>query len=63
MATYSDYAQRQLDQASGRDMDRQAKCRYCKQGHKANDKGEHWIVKSVFPARIDIRKCTDFHAA
>ena len=34
-----------------------AKCRYCRDGHVPNEKGEHWIVKSIIPARIDIRKC------
>jgi hypothetical protein len=33
-------------------------CRYCAAGNVANEKGEHWIVKSVIPARIDIRRCT-----
>lgn len=36
-----------------------SKCRYCREGHKPNAKGEHWIVKGVFPARIDIQKCKD----
>lgn len=36
-----------------------ARCRYCAQGLVANDKGEHWIVKSIIPARIDIRRCTE----
>ncbi len=33
-------------------------CRYCAQGHEPKN-GEHWIVKSIIPARIDIRKCTN----
>lgn len=41
---------------------KKAKCRYCREGHKPNEQGEHWIVKSFFPARIDIRKCADYVA-
>jgi hypothetical protein len=33
-------------------------CRYCAAGNVPNGKGEHWIVKSVIPARLDIRRCT-----
>jgi hypothetical protein len=33
-------------------------CRYCRDGNVPNEKGEHWIVKSIIPAKIDIRKCT-----
>jgi hypothetical protein len=33
-------------------------CRYCASGHAPNASGEHWIVKSIVPARIDIRRCT-----
>ena len=35
------------------------KCKYCLTGNVANEDGEHWIVKSVIPAKIDIRKCTE----
>lgn len=35
------------------------KCRYCRAGDTPNENGEHWIVKSILPARIDIRKCAD----
>jgi len=34
------------------------RCKYCAAGNVANERGEHWIVKSIFPAKIDIRKCT-----
>lgn len=36
-------------------------CRYCREGRSVeiiNGKREHWIVKSILPARIDIRACT-----
>lgn len=36
-------------------------CRYCKAGNVAND-GDHWIVKSIFPPAIDLRKCTAVEA-
>lgn len=32
-------------------------CRYCAAGNVANADGQHWIVKSIIPARIDIRRC------
>jgi|HubBroStandDraft_6_1064221.scaffolds.fasta_scaffold72453_2 hypothetical protein len=38
-------------------MKKARKCRYCAAGHVATD-GEHWIVTSIIPARIDIRICT-----
>lgn len=33
-------------------------CRWCRDGNVANEKGKHWIVKSIIPAKIDIRECT-----
>jgi hypothetical protein len=33
-------------------------CRYCALGTFPNAKGEHWMVKSIIPARINIRRCT-----
>ena len=33
------------------------RCRYCADGNVPNDKGDHWIVKSVVPSKIDIRRC------
>ena len=33
------------------------KCKLCEQGVKLVGK-EHWIVKSVVPAKITIKKCT-----
>jgi hypothetical protein len=36
---------------------RPPRCRYCDDGHAVNESGEHWIVKSIFPAKIDIHKC------
>lgn len=36
------------------------KCPYCKRGHTPNEKGEHWIVNSIYPAEIDIRRCKNW---
>lgn len=33
-------------------------CRYCASGHVADASGEHWIVRSVTQARIEVRRCT-----
>lgn len=33
------------------------KCKWCEQGVKLID-GEHWVVKSIVPAKINIVKCT-----
>jgi hypothetical protein len=32
-------------------------CPWCKAGNEPNEAGDHWIVKSIIPAKIDIRKC------
>lgn len=37
-------------------------CRYCDQGERLTN-GEHWIVKSIVPARIDIRTCAAYAKA
>lgn len=37
-------------------------CRYCLAGSEVNDNGEHWIVKSIWPAKITIIECPDFRA-
>jgi hypothetical protein len=37
-------------------------CRWCGMGHSPKPNGEHWIVKSIIPARIDIRECA-YHKA
>jgi hypothetical protein len=39
-------------------MKKARKCRYCAAGYVATADGEHWIVTSIIPARIDIRICT-----
>ncbi len=36
---------------------RENNCPYCAKGNAPNEKGDHWIVKSIIPAKIDIRKC------
>jgi hypothetical protein len=33
------------------------RCKWCELGNTPNERGEHWLVRSVFPARIDIREC------
>ncbi len=33
-------------------------CKYCFAGDIPRDDGNHWIVKSIIPARINIVKCT-----
>lgn len=37
-------------------------CKWCGIGHRPRDDGDHWIVKSVFPPRIDIKECA-YHKA
>lgn len=32
-------------------------CRYCDAGYTTINGGDHWIVRSIIPARIDIRPC------
>lgn len=39
-----------------------SKCSYCRSGNEPNEQGEHWIVKSIIPAKIDVRKCRDLSA-
>jgi hypothetical protein len=33
------------------------RCALCESGHIPNERGEHWIVKSIIPARITIKEC------
>lgn len=37
-------------------------CRWCGMGHAPRSDGNHWIVKSIIPARIDIKECA-YHKA
>lgn len=37
-------------------------CKWCGMGHAPRADGNHWIVKSIIPARIDIRECA-YHKA
>ena len=32
------------------------RCRYCDEGNTPRN-GEHWIVKSIIPARITVKPC------
>lgn len=38
------------------------KCKYCAGGNVADESGNHWIVKSIIPAKIMIKKCTEAKA-
>lgn len=33
-------------------------CKLCAQGNRPRDDGNHWIVQSIFPAKIKIAKCS-----
>ncbi len=33
------------------------KCKWCEEGREPNEKGDHWIVQSIIPAKIKIVKC------
>lgn len=33
------------------------RCKWCRAGHLPDASGEHWIVKSIARATIEIRKC------
>lgn len=35
------------------------RCRWCLEGCPVTEKGDHWIVKSVIPAKITIKKCIE----
>lgn len=37
-------------------------CKWCGMGHAPRGDGNHWIVRSVVPAKIDIRECA-YHKA
>jgi hypothetical protein len=38
-------------------MARTSHCKWCDFGHRPKDNGEHWFVKSIVPAKIEIQKC------
>jgi len=38
-------------------MTKKINCKWCGMGHQPKADGKHWIVKSIIPARIDIREC------
>lgn len=37
-------------------------CKWCGMGHRPKSDGQNWIVKSIIPAKIDIREC-GYHKA
>ncbi len=37
-------------------------CKWCGMGHRPEASGDHWVVKSIVPARIDIKECA-YHKA
>jgi len=43
-------------------MAKKINCKWCGMGHAPRSDGNHWIVKSIIPARIDIRECA-YHKA
>jgi hypothetical protein len=38
-------------------MSKKINCKWCGMGHPPKADGNHWIVKSIIPARIDIKEC------
>jgi hypothetical protein len=38
-------------------MAKKINCKWCGMGHAPRSDGQHWIVKSIIPARIDIKEC------
>jgi hypothetical protein len=43
-------------------MSKKINCKYCGMGHAPKADGNHWIVKSIVPARISIVECA-YHKA
>lgn len=43
-------------------MAKKINCKWCGMGHAPRSDGNHWIVKSIVPARIDIKECA-YHKA
>jgi hypothetical protein len=43
-------------------MPKKINCKWCGMGNAPRADGDHWIVKSIIPARIDIRECA-YHKA
>ena len=37
-------------------------CKWCGMGHAPCSNGNHWIVRSIFPVKIDIKECA-YHKA
>lgn len=37
-------------------------CKWCGMGHAPRSDGNHWVLKSISPARIDIKECA-YHKA
>jgi hypothetical protein len=37
-------------------------CKWCGMGHAPRSDGNHWIVKSFFPVKTDIKECA-YHKA
>jgi len=38
-------------------MPKKKRCKWCDQGIAVDKQGEHWVVKSIVPARITIVRC------
>lgn len=43
-------------------MKKKINCKWCGMGHAPRSDGEHWIVRSITPAKIDIKECA-YHKA
>ncbi len=41
---------------------RKINCKWCGMGHPPREDGNHWIIKSIIPARFDIKECA-YHKA
>lgn len=43
-------------------MTKKINCKWCGMGHAPKADGNHWIVKSIIPAKITIAECA-YHKA
>ena len=43
-------------------MPKKISCKWCGMGHAPRSDGNHWIVKSILPAKIAIKECA-YHKA
>jgi len=43
-------------------MRKSINCKWCGMGHRPEATGDHWIVRSIVPAEIEIKECA-YHKA